>query len=223
MKNRILLFLALIVSFLGAQAQYFYTTDDLSFDWLEGSLSYIGIQEYGDDIVPIQIYVSPMSIDMYHGHLHDEPPLATLSFQRNNRFLCLTFDRLKNYQGKIEHIVDINYITDEGENECYALNREFPAFANLTDQYWFNIDFENVFYDKVTDNIVIPCSYGYPFENYIIIGFGDNAGVNTLSVDEDSKTTTYYNLKGQSVNPGDNTNEIIIKQQGGKSEKVFSK
>lgn len=91
----------------------------------------------------------------------------------------------------------------------------------MLNQYWYQVDFENIFYNPSTDNIVIPCGWGDGNENYIIITLNSSNSVSSIS-SISSQVEDYYNLNGQKIDPDQSKKEILIKRKGDKAEKVIN-
>lgn len=115
-------------------------------------------------------------------------------------------------------------------NHIYSLADENNIFQYVMNQDWFEIDFGNIVYDKIFEQIIIPCGLDYYNNNRAnAIVFEFNAEASSIydkekeNVEFDESKIKYYDLKGVEVNLDDNKGEILIKTDGENSKKIYNK
>ena len=217
--KKLLLTLILILSFIGIKAQNFYNFEDVDFVWHQGTLEDAGLGS--SDYRSITPFASPMATEIGASSSTICQPMVTISLLNSNKFLCLTFTQKHYYTEPydMKKYIEIHYT----ENDMYSGgnkiidNAMYPGLKNLMDQPWLDFDFTDIRFYETYNCITIPCTYGYPQNNYLIIWLDKDNAVNSLP--EGSGKSAYYDLNGLPADPEHSSGEILVKKSGKETEK----
>ena len=141
-------------------------------------------------------------------------PEIVYTFLKDGKFLCFSFAGY----GPILH----------SNGKAQMLRYEDSSINYVMNQSYFNIDFENIVYDPIFDQVLIPCGYSDSDSNrgYNAICLKFNKGSYEMPVipDElDENEAHYFDLRGRLVDPETSKESILIKTDGKKSVKFLNK
>lgn len=215
--KRIVFLFTFIASCVSMYAQNFYTPDDIEAVWYQGSPESLVMGN--SEFETLHAYVSPISGQHNSPMLNNYPPFVTVTLQKDNKFLCLTFAKLI-YNNITTHCVDIHYIDQYDGNVYRHLDSLFPNIKDLLNKSSLDFNFTDIRYYKESNCVIIPCSYEYPDDNYLIIWLDKYSSVKATSENPYSDTI-YYNTQGQITDPNREDSKILIRRTNKSSEKVI--
>lgn len=145
----------------------------------------------------------------------------------NSAEICATYIHDKKF-------VVITFSEEEGirlreSNLNHKFSDLYSSIAYVSNQPWYEIDFENIIYDSTFNRIMIPCGMDYNGNNNAIcIDFIDPL-LSTKSITDDNnmvfdeEKVKFYNLQGYEVEPDKAKGQVVIKTDGKNSKKIYNK
>lgn len=137
------------------------------------------------------------------------------TYMLNNKFIVLSFSVKEG-------------IRLRSSNANYLLNNLNYSLSYVSTQPWYEIDFENIVYDPIFNQIMIPCGVdNNGAYNAICLSFTDNT-TKVPSMTEDSEEfdedrVKYFDLQGCEVDADTSKGKVLIKSDGRKSVKFYNK
>jgi len=198
-----------------ANAQKFYSSSDVEVSW-----------KYWDSEISWNYLVNngkKLSLSCL-------PPIQSSGITMTNPIeICATYLLKKKF-------IVITFSESEGiklrtSGPAVSFSSLFGGMSYVSQQTWYNIDFENIVYDPIFNRIMIPCGVdNNGYFNAICVKFLDsNTSVESIKSDNDEQDfdeskVKYYDLLGREVNPIENSKgRILIKSDGKKTVKFLSK
>ncbi|MGL5014309.1 MAG: hypothetical protein ACRC6V_08470 [Bacteroidales bacterium] len=207
--RRLIFLLALLPFF--ANAQKFYSESDIEISWKywRDDNSWQHLINNG-----VNIPISCIPKLEWKGGMMNNPAEICLTYLHNNKFIVITFCESEGIKLR------------EAESNYNFKGTNFMNY--LSNQIWYEIDFENIIYDSTFNRIMIPCgrdNNGY--NNAICIDFTktstSNSPIKGESIQFDESKVKHYNLQGNEIDIEKNKNQIIIKSDGLNTLKFFNK
>lgn len=202
-----------MLALVSASAQKFYTPDEINVRWMywEDDYSFKYLIENGKKVSLASI----PSFDYKSSGANQPMPGIDIAatYCLNNKFIVLVFkDNDNRFRTRIDSRTYDYYFRDLYTNYKY-----------VTDQIWYEIDFENIVYEPIYNRIMIPIGRSEQGQNAWCIDLTSTpSGVKSVEMELEDGTSKTYDLRGVEVD--ENTAKgVVIKKEGNTAKKYFKK
>lgn len=212
--NKFLICVILTFLSISVNAQKYYSKDDVTVSWLywSDSNSWDWLISNGKKVI---LNCFPQIIN--NGMHLTNPTEIIATYCHNNKFIVFEINERSPWD-------EYSGISLSGKGKT-NLSKILPSYSYLTEQPWYEIDFENIIYEPTYDRIMIPIGIdenGY--HNAICFNFSTSSGIEQLRdepQDFDEDKVNYYNLRGEKVDIDNVSGQVVIKTDGKKSQKIL--